>query len=100
MLAVRALGADVDVAPIWLIGEASKPAKFECERTQRVRGRGGGLVAEAMVLVAVVAVLDAAALVPLVKQVVVATDAAPVAKASGSPSRMREGAAEAQGHPL
>ena len=42
MLAVRAPGQDVDVAPSWLVEEATKHSKVEYERTQRTRGRARG----------------------------------------------------------
>ena len=42
MLAVKAPGARVDIAPTWMVEEASKHSKMQYERTQRVRGRGKG----------------------------------------------------------
>ena len=42
MLAVKAPGAHVDIAPTWMVEDASKYSKMEYERTQRVRGRGRG----------------------------------------------------------
>ena len=42
MLAVRAPGLDIDVAPSWLVDEVTKHSKSEYDRAQRMRGGGGG----------------------------------------------------------
>ena len=45
MLAVKAPGAHVDIAPSWMIDEASKLARIEHYRAQRGRGHGRGVSA-------------------------------------------------------
>ena len=42
MLAVKAPGTHVDIAPTWMVEGASKHSKMEYERTQRVQGCGKG----------------------------------------------------------